>query len=185
MSSIVRVALLLEHGCEKTHNNFFAEELTKEGADTLRFGWASIQLDGGITSASHKVISFFHNHIPPSPQERVVAALRDVRIGLLAPTALDSQAAGALLALLFLLLLLIRVVEHFRDVVYAIVGAGGTVVIPQNQSSILKQINSQNVSFNFFFSSKVKHLIYSHLVASYIGVCATSDPRLPHHGSSH
>src|SRR5689334_7623933 len=44
---LVSVALLLEHGCEKTHNDYFRSVLRQQGIDAQRFGWASIQLDGG------------------------------------------------------------------------------------------------------------------------------------------
>ncbi|MGI9336241.1 MAG: UxaA family hydrolase, partial [Gammaproteobacteria bacterium] len=44
----VRRALLLEHGCEKTHNDAVRHYLLDHGEDLSRFGFASVQLDGGI-----------------------------------------------------------------------------------------------------------------------------------------
>lgn len=91
----MRIALLLEHGCEKTHNNFFSEELSREGVDTKRFGWASIQLDGGIASASAKVAEYFRTQLATLPTAyRTPATLRDVRIALLAPYGLNGPADG-------------------------------------------------------------------------------------------
>ncbi len=55
----VRYAVLLEHGCEKTHNDYFRSYLEKEGVDTTRFGWASIQQNGGIEHAIEKIEYWF------------------------------------------------------------------------------------------------------------------------------
>ncbi len=57
----VRYGLLLEHGCEKTHNNYFNEMLVQLGVNPHKYGWASVQLDGGIDSASHKVLTYFQS----------------------------------------------------------------------------------------------------------------------------
>ena len=54
------LALLLEHGCEKTHNDYFRSRLVEARASTRRrFGWASIQLDGGIEAATERVRDWF------------------------------------------------------------------------------------------------------------------------------
>ena len=58
-SPTVRFGLLLEHGCEKTHNDYFRNRLTEAGLDPDRFGWASVQLDGGIDSVVAKVEDWF------------------------------------------------------------------------------------------------------------------------------
>ncbi|MGY1836513.1 UxaA family hydrolase [Blastococcus sp. SYSU DS0510] len=55
----VRDALLLEHGCEKTHNDYFRLRLSEAGVDPEHFGWASIQLDGGIEAVGRKVERWF------------------------------------------------------------------------------------------------------------------------------
>ena len=44
--------IFLEHGCEKTHNDYFADQLQKSGIDSNRFGWASIQRAGGIDAVT-------------------------------------------------------------------------------------------------------------------------------------
>ena len=51
----VRHAVLLEHGCEQTHNDAVRHHLAARGLATDRFGWASVQLDGGIASVRAKV----------------------------------------------------------------------------------------------------------------------------------
>eukprot|EP00043_Microstomoeca_roanoka_P009500 m.90632 g.90632 ORF g.90632 m.90632 type:complete len:377 (-) comp14602_c0_seq28:2726-3856(-) len=52
---MVGQAVLLEHGCEKTHNGRMQQELEALGMDTNRYGFASVQLDGGFESVSQKV----------------------------------------------------------------------------------------------------------------------------------
>ena len=52
---MARHALLLEHGCERTHNDYFADALAERGADASRYGWASLQRDGGVRSVEAKV----------------------------------------------------------------------------------------------------------------------------------
>lgn len=52
-------ALLLEHGCEKTHNDAFRNFLADQGIDASGLGWASIQLDGGIEKVTDKVVGWF------------------------------------------------------------------------------------------------------------------------------
>ncbi|HEY0127909.1 MAG TPA: UxaA family hydrolase, partial [Rubrobacteraceae bacterium] len=62
----VRLALLLEHGCEKTHNDYFENRLAERGLDSDDFGWASVQLDGGIESVVEKVESWFSESLEAS-----------------------------------------------------------------------------------------------------------------------
>jgi len=52
-------AVLLEHGCEKTHNDAFRGVLRELGLPEERFGFASVQLDGGIDRSIAKVLDWF------------------------------------------------------------------------------------------------------------------------------
>ncbi len=108
-------ALLLEHGCEKTHNDFIRQELRREGLPLDRFGWASIQLDGGIATVSGRVADWFAadsaGAAPPVYRPAGPGALR-LGIAALGPVAPDLAASLARLT---------RV----------IVAAGGTVVLPE------------------------------------------------------
>ncbi|ELI8127160.1 UxaA family hydrolase [Yersinia enterocolitica] len=52
---LVDYCVFLEHGCEKTHNDFFRQKLSERGIDNARFGWASIQQEGGIEAVSRHV----------------------------------------------------------------------------------------------------------------------------------
>ena len=59
-------ALLLEHGCEKTHNAHFRTLLAEAGVDPAKIGYASIQADGGITAATEKVKQWFDEYVAES-----------------------------------------------------------------------------------------------------------------------
>jgi len=79
----VRVGLLLEHGCEKTHNDYFRHRLVEAGADPDRFGWASIQADGGLAAVTDRVRDWFTEvgRQLDVPRE-ASASLGDLSIGL-------------------------------------------------------------------------------------------------------
>ena len=110
--------LLLEHGCEKTHNDYFRHELEEHGMDLDQFGWASIQLDGGIDAVLEKVDAWFEQRLAGAEApEQTVAGVSAVRVGLLSagmPPPAVSQQLGRLAA--------------------AIAAGGGTVVLPENTS---------------------------------------------------
>lgn len=57
----VGAGLLMEHGCEKTHNDAFRNWMESGGGDLSRFGWTSIQLDGGIEATVVKAVRWFEN----------------------------------------------------------------------------------------------------------------------------
>ena len=83
----LRHALLLEHGCEITHNSYFRGLLADYGLDPADFGWASIQLDGGIDAVMSKVVDWFRQRVQnDSPPARKPAGLEALRIGLLTQT---------------------------------------------------------------------------------------------------
>jgi hypothetical protein len=54
MNPDVAVCVLLEHGCEKHHNDSVVADMRAAGVDPSRFGWASVQLDGGIRKVTSK-----------------------------------------------------------------------------------------------------------------------------------
>ena len=110
--------LLLEHGCEKTHNDYFRNELEENGLDLDQYGWASIQLDGGIDAVLEKVDAWFEQRLAAAgTPEQTMADVSALRIGLLSagePPAAVSQQFGRLAA--------------------AIAAGGGTVILPENTS---------------------------------------------------
>ncbi|MGC4937406.1 UxaA family hydrolase [Kribbella sp. DT2] len=106
-----RMALLLEHGCEKTHNDYFRSQLVAAGADPSRFGWASIQADGGIDAVGERVREWFGSFALPAPVE-VDGDVGALTVGLEARGALTDETAEALAL-----------------IGGEIVGAGGSVVL--------------------------------------------------------
>ncbi len=76
-------ALLLEHGCEKTHNTHFKTLMAEAGVDPSSVGYASIQADGGITAATERVKEWFDEFVVESQRpERTVADWHGVVVGL-------------------------------------------------------------------------------------------------------
>jgi altronate dehydratase len=117
----VRRVLMLEHGCEKTHNDAVRHYFTEHGLDAGQFGWASIQMDGGIESVTDKVRHWFQGSLASEPPALPEAAgLGDLCIALTALGPIPDAAAVAM-----------------GRVAQAVAGAGGTVVVPEN-AALLK-----------------------------------------------
>ena len=113
---LVRFGLLLEHGCEKTHNDYMANQLAQQGVDRQRFGWASVQMDGGIEQVAEKVEAWFGEALGGlSDPEWAAAGLDALHLGLLDSGAVPDAAA-----------------EQLAHLTAAVVGAGGSVVLPSN-----------------------------------------------------
>ncbi len=111
----VRFGLLLEHGCEKTHNDYFRSRLEEAGLDPARFGWASVQLDGGIDSVVAKVEGWFADTLESAEDlEHESAGPGSLRLGLHASGRVSDEAALSL-----------------AEVTLAVVSFGGTVVVPE------------------------------------------------------
>ncbi|MCS6827584.1 MAG: UxaA family hydrolase, partial [Caldilinea sp.] len=87
--------LLLEHGCEVVHNDFMRRRLSELGYDLNRFGWASVQLDGGIAAVLEKIEAWFAacGNGGPTPTEGTLATLR---LGMMATAPLPPEAGSAL-----------------------------------------------------------------------------------------
>jgi altronate dehydratase len=114
-SPSVRFGLLLEHGCEKTHNDYFRNRLEEAGLDPNRFGWASVQLDGGIDSVVAKVENWFTETLDSAEAlEYEGAGLEALRLGLYASGPISDEAA-----------------ESLAEITLAVVGSGGTVIVPE------------------------------------------------------
>lgn len=107
--------LLLEHGCEVTHNDYMREEFAKAGLDPAHFGWASIQMDGGIDKVLDRIESWFRASLENSPLTPAgTGHLRDLRLALVGTDPAPAPVAGALARMIRL-----------------IVTAGGTVIVPE------------------------------------------------------
>lgn len=112
----VAAALFLEHGCEKVPNDVMRRQLENAGVPLARFGWASVQLDGGIEKSLGKVEAWFAEKfaaLPPAPS--VPANLGALTLGLMTAAPVSGATFGALAVL----------AEH-------ILGHGGSVLIPES-----------------------------------------------------
>ncbi len=113
--------LLLEHGCEKTHNDAIRNFLAAHGVDYSQLGFASIQLDGGIEKVTDKVANWFASDTSDAGRSGNTGNQRSgICIGITARGELPPSAAAA-----------------FALVARALCEAGGSVVVPQS-SSLLK-----------------------------------------------
>ena len=96
----LRHALLLEHGCEITHNSYFRTLMSERGLVPDDFGWASIQLDGGIDAVMRKIVAFFDERLrEDQPTAKTVAGMEALRLGLLSQSAPPDHIARGLATL--------------------------------------------------------------------------------------
>ena len=112
----VALGLLLEHGCEKTHNDHVRHEIQKLGISPERYGWASVQLDGGIDAVIEKVQDWFSETLANKPSVPVVdAGLEHLCVAVTSTGEVTEEASQSL-----------------TQLTQTIVAAGGTVVVPAN-----------------------------------------------------
>ncbi|MEZ4618669.1 MAG: UxaA family hydrolase [Caldilineaceae bacterium] len=113
---LVRHCLLLEHGCEKTHNDFMRHQIEALGGDMSKLGFASIQLDGGIEKVMQKVEDWFAAQLAAddTPTD-VTVGVGALRLGILTDGPVTDSVATQL-----------------ANLTKMIVSAGGTVVVPEN-----------------------------------------------------
>ena len=112
----VALGLLLEHGCEKTHNDHVRHEIQKLGISPEGYGWASVQLDGGIDAVIEKVQDWFSETLADKPTVPVVdAGLEHLCVAVMSSGEVTEEVSQALMQL-----------------GHRIVAAGGTVIVPEN-----------------------------------------------------
>ena len=114
----VTAALLLEHGCEKIPNDAMRRQFETAGLPLERFGWASVQLDGGIQKSLDKVEAWFARAAESTvPVARTATDMGALAVGLLSATRSGQEAAVAL-----------------ARVAGEILAAGGTVLVPEGDA---------------------------------------------------
>ncbi len=112
----VAAALLLEHGCEKVPNDVMKRQFEQANLPLDRFGWASVQLDGGIEKALGRVATWFEGALAAQPPAvRVPAGLGALTVGLLSAGPLGNAATASLVV-----------------AIEEILAAGGTVLMPES-----------------------------------------------------
>ncbi len=72
--------LMLEHGCEKTHNDAFRSVMS--AGQIARLGWASIQSDGGLDRVTRKAVDWFRQ-TPPLAASGAGPGVSKLRVGFL------------------------------------------------------------------------------------------------------
>lgn len=113
---LVGYGLFLEHGCEKTHNDYMRHQLLQRGRDPEQFGWASVQADGGIGASVARMRDWFVSR-PTAVYATEQVGLEALRLGILAQGDVPDGVAQSL-----------------AQLVRTVVAAGGTVVLPQRNS---------------------------------------------------
>ena len=117
----VALGLLLEHGCEKTHNDHVRHEIQKLGISPERYGWASVQLDGGIDAVIEKVKDWFSEELSNKPSVPVVdAGLEHLCIAITSTGSATEEVSQSL-----------------TQLTHSVIAGGGTVVVPANAEWLL------------------------------------------------
>lgn len=139
----VAVGLLLEHGCEKTHNDHVRHEIQQLGISPENYGWASVQLDGGIDAVIKKVQSWFTDELADKPSIPIVdAGLEHLCI---AVTSLGEMAEPVSQALM--------------QMASAIASAGGTVVVPANATFLTESFSSPTLAYGQKIEKRGLHIM--------------------------
>ena len=116
----VRSAVLLEHGCEQTHNDTVRQYLKHQNVSTERFGWASVQMDGGLERVRDTVAGWFSQLDTDVPSSRVSVGIGELSLGLTASGSVTGEIARA-----------------FGEVARALSAAGASVVVPENSPLLI------------------------------------------------
>jgi len=134
----VALGLLLEHGCEKTHNDHVRHEIQQLGISPERYGWASVQLDGGIDAVIEKVQDWFSEELADKPTVPVVDAGLEHLCITVTSTGTTTE----------------EVWESLTQLTYRVVAAGGTVVVPANATFI--RHDTQSVPTTLAYGQRVE-----------------------------
>lgn len=116
----VGATLLLEHGCEKIPNDSMRRQFENAGLPLDRFGWASVQLDGGIDKTLAKVEAWFTEkavRAPAATAEGAPAGLAGLTLGVMTTAPLTNVSLSVLLTL-----------------THEILREGGSVLLPESDA---------------------------------------------------
>jgi len=138
LNPAVRLTVLLEHGCEKTHNDhyhhFISSEVEKAGGKFFAeaFGWFSVQLDGGIDNVTDKVEAFVESRLQSFPPlVRCPGHLQHLKLAIHCrgdPSQLPPAVARGI-----------------ARTVLATVSAGGSVVMPSTSALLSCEAFKENI----------------------------------------
>lgn len=119
----VAAALLLEHGCEKLTNDVMRQRLAASGEPGDRYGWASVQLDGGIERVLERIEHWFTNRPVVSstvPAESSARSLR-LNIGLISEGQVGAVAS-----------------DVCTELVREVLAHGGSVLVPEGDDLLTR-----------------------------------------------
>ncbi len=120
----VAAALLLEHGCEKIPNDAMRRQFEAAQLPLDRFGWASVQLDGGIDKAIANVAAWFERATANRPATtRVPTGFGGFNLGLLSAGAVGGLAATVL-----------------GELAHCVLAGGGSVLVPEADALLADSI---------------------------------------------
>jgi altronate dehydratase len=112
----VAAALFLEHGCEKIVNDVMRNELAARRVDAGAYGWASVQLDGGIAKTLEGIEAWFAGRLSGMPVAgRAPAGLGALVLGILSDGPAKPPASATL-----------------GTLAQMVVSAGGSVLMVEN-----------------------------------------------------
>ncbi len=112
----VAAALLLEHGCEKVPNDVLRHHFAAAGLATAQFGFASVQLDGGIEKVLAKIEAWFTEKVAALPPAATVPAdLGALSLALLTAAPVAASTATTL-----------------ASIARAILAGGGTILLVES-----------------------------------------------------
>jgi altronate dehydratase len=127
----VAAALLLEHGCEKVPNDMMRRQLELNHVPLDRFGWASVQLDGGIEKAIGRIESWFTEKfasLPPAAPVEAKNSTPPLTLGLISAAPASTSTATA-----------------FAAVANEVLRAGGSVLLPESDPLLANPAFLQSV----------------------------------------
>jgi altronate dehydratase len=114
----VAAALLLEHGCEKIPNDAMRRQFEAAQLPLDRFGWASVQLDGGIEKSLANVTAWFERAAAALPASvPPPAGLGGLNLGLQSAGSVSGPAAGIL-----------------GELAHRVLASGGSVLVPEGDT---------------------------------------------------
>jgi len=114
----VVAALLLEHGCEKIPNDAMRRQFEAANLPLDRFGWASVQLDGGIDKSVANVAAWFERATAGLPATtRIPGGFSGFTLGLLSAGSVGGLAAGVL-----------------GELAATVLTGGGSVLVPEGDA---------------------------------------------------
>jgi len=110
-------AVLVEHGCERTHNDAIRHHLERAGMQVDEFDWASVQMDGGLKLVSAKVRNQFNDRLSGQIARPGQGGSKDLAIGVMSAGPVSDIT-----------------LQSLARVVTGLAQASATVVIPSNAS---------------------------------------------------